>query len=949
MTTPIDNLHALGQSLWYDNIQRKMLESGEFEEMIQKGELRGMTSNPSIFNQAIAHSTDYDTALTPLAWSGFEAGQILDELVLEDIRTAADLFLPLYQESQGRDGYVSVEVSPDLAHNTEGTLEEARRLWGLVDRPNAMIKIPATLAGLPAIRKAIAEGINVNITLIFSIQRYKAVMEAYLEGLEDRLKDAKPLENIASVASFFISRIDSKIDKHLDEIIRREGPEAAKAAALRGKLAVANGKMAYGLFKDVFKGERFKKLEKAGAKLQRPLWASTSAKDPLFSETKYVDELIGENTVNTVPPKTLDAFREKGTASLTVEENLEEARKNLEDLESMGISMEQVTAELEEEGVRAFFDAFQALLKTVEERRVSAVRQLGSLAAAVPERVRKFEEDQVLPRLWDHDPTLWTEDEDGQSEILKRMGWLVLPETSYDLLPELNQFFQDVKDDGFTHALLLGMGGSSLSPEVMSKIFDEHRLGGHAAGGLALSILDSTNPAEVLTAASRSPLEKTLFIASSKSGTTVEVKTFLDYFWSLAVERMGENAGKHFIAITDPGTSLDKIARERGFRKVFLSNPKVGGRFSALTVFGLAPAALLGIDLKQLLDRASWMMNQSKPYVKTARNPGLVLGAVLGEAAVKGKDKLTIISDPALSSFGSWLEQLIAESSGKHGKGIIPIDGEPFEYPESYDQDRLFIHFALKNSPVSQKQSHEHGVLREAGHPVLLFLLEDPYDLGAEFYRWSIATAAACSVLNVNAFDQPDVQDNKDRTVEKIRMYQEKGGLDEGRPLWAGEWVTLYGEMSGVGFSPDLSIIDVEDFLSAFLKKTEIGNYIALNAYLERKPENVEALEQLRDEIRKAAGVAVTVGFGPRFLHSTGQLHKGGPKTGRFLQITANPVKDVDIPGEELTFGILERAQALGDMEALQARNRPVLRIHLSKPEEIHHLVKVFQGITTNL
>jgi transaldolase / glucose-6-phosphate isomerase len=946
MTTPIETLHALGQSLWYDNIQRKMLESGEFEEMIRRGELRGMTSNPSIFNQAIARSTDYDSALTPLAWSGYTSVQILDQLILEDIRAAAGLFMPLYKESGGKDGYVSVEVSPDLANDTDGTLAEARRLWELVDRPNAMIKIPATRAGLPAIRQAIADGINVNITLIFSINRYKAVIEAYLEGLEDRLKKGQSLDGIASVASFFISRIDSKIDKRLDEIVRMEGVHAGKAAALRGKLAVANAKMAYALFKEIFQSERFARLEKARARIQRPLWASTSAKDPAYSETKYVDELIGVDTVNTLPPQTMDAYREHGKPRLTVEENLEEARQALKNLENLGISMEQVTDELEEEGVRAFFDAYQALLQTVEERRETAVRQLGPLSAKVPERVRRFEEENVLSRLWEHDPSLWTEDEEGQREIRRRMGWLVLPEKSLELIEELQEFAAEIRDEGYTNALLLGMGGSSLSPEVLSRIFAPLRLGGQAGGGMDLSVLDSTNPTEVLSAATRSPLERTLFIASSKSGGTVEVSAFLDYFWETARERRGDRAGRNFIAITDPGTSLDKLARERGFRRVLLSDPDVGGRFSALTVFGLAPAALLGLDLRLLLERAGWMMRQSQAGVLPARVPGLILGAVLGEAAENGRDKLTLVADPALAPFGSWLEQLISESSGKGGRGIIPVDGEPLGDPGIYGDDRLFVHLGLKESPVSREQSQELVKIREAGHPVLTFLFQDPYDLGAEFYRWSLATAVACSVLKVNAFNQPDVQDNKDRTSAKLQEYSEQGRLDEGQPLWGGDWVTLYGGLTEVGFSPYPVVNTLEDFLTAFFEKGEAGDYIALNAYLERNAEMEAALEKMRNAVRRRTGLAVTVGFGPRFLHSTGQLHKGGPVKGHFLQITANPKQDVNIPTKGITFGVLERAQSIGDMEALQARSRPILRIHLSIPGDIHRLVEAVEKLT---
>jgi transaldolase / glucose-6-phosphate isomerase len=944
MSSPIDNLHKLGQSLWYDNIRRQMLEDGRLATLIERGELRGMTSNPSIFNQAIAHSNDYDVALTTMAWAGSSSEEILDRLVMEDIRQAADLFFPLFRDTDGGDGYVSVEVSPTLAHDTEGTLAEARRLWDLIDRPNLMVKIPATQAGLPAIRRAIAAGINVNITLIFSLTRYAEVMDAYLSGLEDRLVQGQPLKHIASVASFFVSRIDSKVDRHLEMIIRTESGGAERAARLLGKLAVANARLAYAQFKQVFQSERFNRLAEKGAGLQRPLWASTSTKNPAYSETKYVDELIGPDSVNTVPPSTLDAFRQHGTARLTIEENLDKAQAAFDELESMGISMARVTEELEVEGVQAFADAYHDLLNTIEIRRKEALHDLGPLAHTVKLRVESFKEQRLTQRLWEKDASLWTEDPEGQKEISNRLGWLDLPQKSRVMVDEVQTFAEEVQASGFTHALLLGMGGSSLAPEVMSLIFSS-TAHGQTGEGLDLAILDSTDPAQVLEAAGRSPVESTLYIVSSKSGGTAEVNAFLAYFWDLAQERVGDKAGNHFIAITDPGTSLNRLAKERNFRRVFLADPEVGGRYSALTVFGLVPAALMNINLERLLDRAGWMLNQSRANQPVWRNPGVVLGAILGEAALNGRDKLTLVSEPAIEPFGAWLEQLVAESSGKDGKGIIPVDREPLASPDMYGSDRLFIHFRLNSADRSLERDQALAKLKEAGHPVLTVKMIDLYDTGAEFYRFGLATAVACTVIGVNAFDQPDVQDNKNRTLEKVKLYKEQRRLDEGKVLWEGVEARLYGGLVGAGFSPEPGTHNFKDLLASFLRKVEPNDYVALNAYLPRNTENEAALGRLRVAVWKLTRSATMVGFGPRFLHSTGQLHKGGPNRAHFLLITVDPQEGIEIPGENMTFGVLQRAQALGDIEALEGRDRRALRIHLPSPAGLLKLVETFESL----
>jgi len=963
---PIEILHSLGQSLWLDNIQRSQLENGEFAAMIARGDIRGVTSNPSIFHNAIAKSHDYDAAILPLAWSGWNAEQIFWQLAFEDIRAAADFFLPLYTQTEGADGYVSLEVSPSLAHDTQATIAQARHLWETVARPNLMIKIPATKEGLPAIRQSIAAGINVNVTLIFSIERYKEVMEAYLSGLEDLLHPSSSLSPLlpsplplgggfpASVASFFVSRVDTKVDKLLPE-----------GSPLRGKAAVANTKLAYEEFRKVFGGPRFARLQAAGCRFQRPLWASTSTKNPAYPDTLYVDELIGPATVNTVPPQTLEAFREHGKVELTLLRGLEDARQAVADLEAAGISMPRVTQELEDEGVKAFADAFTDLLKTIDDRRQTAVAQLGPLPASVKRQVAHLEADSVPQRLHDGDPTLWTTDPQGQAEIRKRMGWLTLPETSRPLILDLRAFADQIRSDGFTGVLLLGMGGSSLAPEVFSLIFTDPLSSfdcaqdksairhppsakGHppsAISHLPLAILDSTDPAQVLAADHAFPPEKTLYIVSSKSGGTAEPNALLDYFW----ERTG-HSGKQFVAITDPGTSLEELAKLHGFRRTFLADPNVGGRYSALTHFGLVPAALLGIDLNRLLDRAAWMADQCAGNIPAPRNPGLVLGAILGQAALNGRDKLTFITDESLTPLGAWLEQLVAESSGKLGKGILPVEGEPFGDPADYGDDRLFVYLRRDG-----KYDEAVKKLQEAGHPALAFDIPDAYDLGAEFYRWEVATAVACHVLHVNAFDQPDVQDNKKRTEDKIAAYRQNRKLDEGNPAW---------EVDGVrAFSPGaVSGADLDEILKNFLSQARKGDpstglrrersgersgrsYVAINAYLPRNPEMAEVLQKIRLAVRKRTGCATTVGFGPRFLHSTGQYHKGGPDTGLILQITADPSEDIEIPGQAMSFGVLEHAQALGDYEALAARERRILRVHLPSPEAVSEL---FQALSLN-
>jgi len=920
MNDSINKLHEMRQSIWYDNIQRRLLENGELKAMIQRGEIKGVTSNPSIFHNAISKTNDYDLSLMPMAWAGWDEKQIFNLLAVQDIQKAADLFRPLYEETDGGDGYVSLEVSPLIAHDTQSTIHEARLLWMEVNRPNLMIKIPATMEGLSAITETIAAGINVNVTLIFSLERYAQVIDAYLKGLEKRVDMGLPVDKIASVASFFVSRLDTKVDALLEAINQKDPARKEETEKLFGKAAIANTKLAYVLFDSQFKSERFRALRSKGGRIQRPLWASTSTKNLAYRDVMYVEELIAPDSVNTVPPQTLTAFIDHGKARLSIVEGLDEARRNMDALEKLGISMRKVTQELEDEGVKAFADAYTALLATIRQRKEAAKEQTGTLTQKLPLLIEELETEATLERFVFGDASLWTDDPEGQKEVEKRLGWIRLPESSQAMLGELTEFVDGCHKSGFTHALLMGMGGSSLAPEVFREFFGQPQID----NGLDLKIIDSTDPEQVRDAANWSAVEKTLYIVSSKSGGTSEVNALFSYFWEHARKTLGEKAGGHFVAITDAGTSLEKLGKEKGFRHIFLADSQVGGRYSALSALGLVPAALLGIDVKRLLNNAAVMADYCGGKFPAASNPGYMLGATIAQAAQDVRDKLTFIADPEVASLGNWLEQLIAESSGKLGKGIVPVVGEKVNDPSAYGKDRFFVY--LKHSGAYTEAVNR---LLEAGYPATTFTLVDAYDLGGEFYRWEVATAIACAVLKVNAFDQPDVQDSKTRTASLIETYRQTHRLEDGEPLWNKQGIQVFGKsFAGIERASTIS-----ELINGFIKQKHDADYLAILAYMPRNNATETRLQQLRDYLGGVSGLTTTLGFGPRFLHSTGQLHKGGPDNGLFIQVTTDKEVDLDIPGFGLTFGTLQKAQSLGDLQALLERGRRVIRIHIKEIE----------------
>jgi transaldolase / glucose-6-phosphate isomerase len=926
---PLKSLPDYGQAVWLDFLSRGFIAKGGLKKLVDDDGLRGVTSNPSIFEQAIGRSDEYDDAIERMLKAQDRGvGEIFEQLAIEDIKRATDVLRPVYDATHGADGYVSIEVSPYLAKDTEGTIEEGKRLWHEIDRKNLMIKVPATQEGLPAIRDLIAGGINVNITLLFAQAVYEQVVEAYLSGLEALAAKKGAVSKIASVASFFVSRIDTAVDKLLDEKIAEanDPDEKARLTALKGKVAVANAKLAYQRYKRLFGGERWKSLAARGARPQRLLWASTGTKNKAYSDVLYVDELIGPDTVNTMPAATMDAFRDHGTPQDTIEKNVANAQRVLGDLGPSGISLDAVTDKLVEEGVKLFADAADKLLGVVAQKRARMLGdQLDTQALALGDLLTKSVDAAAdewrshgnIRKLWQRDKSLWTgADED------RWLGWLETP--GADQIKSYRDFADETKREGFSDAVLLGMGGSSLGPEVLASVF------GRKTGFPRLQILDSTVPAQVKAIECAVDLAKTLFIVSSKSGSTTEPNAFKDYFFKRVSDTVGtDKAGKHFIAITDPGSSLEKTAKEQNFRKTFFGVPSIGGRYSVLSPFGLVPAAIAGIDTERLEKLARMMMHSCGRDVPPAENPGVMLGLALGLAARNGRDKVTIVASRGLESFGAWAEQLFAESTGKNGKGLIPIDGEPLASPATYGTDRVFISLTLAGE-VDAEQDGKLRALEAAGHPVVRIVQKSPDHVGQEFFRFEIATAVAGAVLGINPFDQPDVEASKEKTRELTAAFEKAGKLPPETPVFSAKSIDLYTDEGNARALRDAGAgSSLESWLKAHLGRIKAGDYFAALAYIERNDTNAAPLRKLRLAVREQRHIATCLEFGPRFLHSTGQAYKGGPDSGVFLQITSDDAADLPIPAHRASFGVVKAAQARGDFGVLVERGRRALRAHI--------------------
>jgi transaldolase/glucose-6-phosphate isomerase len=934
MTNPLLQLAEAGQSVWLDYLHRKILTGGELRRLIAEDGLRGMTSNPSIFEKAIGEGHDYDEQLKGLlAKADLEPGELYERLAISDIQAAADQFRPLYDRLDGADGYVSLEVSPYLAMDTEGTIAEARRLWREVGRPNVMIKVPGTGPGVPAIRQLIGEGININVTLLFGLDAYQAVAEAHMAGLEALKSAGGDIHRVRGVASFFVSRIDTQIDKEIDRRVKAGDPSAQELNGLRGKVAIANAKIAYQLYLEMLQSPRWQALQAAGAAPQRLLWASTGTKDPIYSDVLYVDTLVGPDTINTMPVKTLEAFKDHGQVRACLTEEVESARAVLAGADRLGLDLAGVTARLVQDGVRLFADSFDELLAAVARRRaevlgdrlnLQGVKLPPGLQGEVDEAMDCARAEGWSRRLWAKDASLWT----GADEA-RWLDWLEAGQGRPIDLAALQAFQAEVKAGGFAHALLLGMGGSSLGPEVLAQTF------GAQAGFPELLVLDSTDPAQIRRIRAQIDPRSTLFIVASKSGSTLEPDILHRYFYDEACKALGdEAAGARFIAITDPGSKLEQTARSQRFRRIFPGEPQIGGRYSVLSNFGMVPAAIMGLDLEAFLDSTRRMVRSCGPSVPPAANPGVELGVVLGTAAKAGRDKVSILASKGIADLGAWLEQLLAESTGKQGKGLIPVDSEPLGAPAAYSADRIFAYLRLEDRDEPELDALVTA-MEELGHPVVRIVLASRDSIGQEFFRWEVATAIAGAVMQLNPFDQPDVEAAKVKARALTDAFEKSGALPAEAPAVRSNGIALYADPRNAdALAQSAGEPTIEAWLDAHFSRAEEGDYIGVLAYIDRSRAHQEALQKVRARIRDRRKVATALEFGPRFLHSTGQAYKGGPNSGVFLQITAEPREDIPVPGRELSFGVVEAAQARGDFEVLAEHGRRLLRLDLGHDVE---------------
>ncbi len=906
----LEQLEILGQSIWVDYIHHSFVTSGQLAELINLG-VRGLTSNPTIFEKAIVGSDDYDQTLTKLFEKNLSTEEIYEMLILDDIRKAADILLPVYEQSNGKDGFVSIEVNPKLAYDTRGSISEAIRLYNKLDRTNIMIKIPANEAGVKAIKSLISLGINVNATLIFSLQHYQNVAQAYISGLEKRAAAGEDISKIASVASFFVSRVDTVVDRQLHKI---------GDTTLQGKVAIANATIAYASFQEIFSNVRWKKLAALGAKVQRPLWASTSTKNPAYPDTLYIDNLIGENTVNTIPLETLSAYLDHGQILATLQTDIEKARMQLSSLEQLGINLNDITQKLQQDGITAFSNSFESLINSITQKHQSMEKkssayslELFQYQSKIDQAIEEIRDNQIIARIWAHDHTVWNPEPE---EILNRLGWLKIAENMEAEIPELESFVKDIKSAGYQCAVLLGMGGSSLAPEVLRNTF------GVKDYFLDLKILDSTDPDTISSLQEILDISRTIFIVATKSGGTVETLSLFKYFYNQVVSTIGkEQAGSHFIAITDPGSRLVELAKKYHFHKIFLNDPNIGGRYSALSYFGLVPAALIGVDLEKFLEIALKTSKdcEASDAPEMKEKLCVLLGVVMGEMAKAGRDKLTLVLSSEIRSFGDWVEQLIAESTGKQGKGILPVVEEKIGKPESYDQDRLFIYFRLAGD---HRYDHAIQELKLSGQPVLQLNLIDTFDLSRQFFIWEFATAIAGYRLGIQPFDQPNVETAKVMAREMVAEYQKTGILPDFTPIQVAKNIQALG---------DIKEKNLPELLTNFLSLAKPGAYISLQAYVKPSSAMDASLLELQTCLRNRTKLAVTVGYGPRFLHSTGQLHKGDAGNGLFIQFISIPPNDLSIPDEagsdetSISFGVLKLAQALGDRQALLDAGRKVI------------------------
>ncbi len=891
--------YELGQSVWIEIPSNDTLRSESVQSLVKEGKIRGLTFEPCSLASTLLVKNKLGSNISAMVFAKWPVEKILNSLSVNMVREATGILRDKFVETSGRDGMVMLQLDPTDTGSVEKLVSKAKTIWTKVNRPNLMIGIQATAAGIEAAEQLLREGINICLSNVLSKDTLNKSLAAHRAAMEQRASVGQSNEMLQFGIQVPVGALDRVTDSALNGSTSLGICQAAVLVQQAGEF-----------YKDA---EVERLTGNAAVPWKIILDVSPHCGEAVINEL-YAEAMIERNTVLSAPASYLSTLTERcpSTASL-----FESANHFLNELASSEVTREEKLGIVEVDMNTEYQSAFEAMAGELAAKGDAIRKSLGPIADAIYENYSKIESESMITRIFAKDPTVWTFDTQAYPEIRNRLGWLDSYKTLEKSIAEYQEIAADLKAQGFKKVLLLGMGGSSLAPEVLALTFPQ-------ADGLKLQIVDSTDPDQVLAAERANPVEETVYIVSSKSGGTAEVRALMDYFYERAKATLGDKVGSHFIAITDPGTLLERHATSHSFRHVVLADASIGGRFSALSPFGILPAVLIGVDPQKIIAESTRMAKNCAPSNEVGSNQGAALGVFMGTAALNGKDKLTILTDPEMAAFGSWLEQLIAESSGKDGKGIVPIDLEPELPLEKYAKDRAFVYIETSGTKLSFCEQ-----LVAHGHPLMTIHLSDLHEIFAEFYRWEIAISVACGLLGVNAFDQPNVQDSKTRTVAKINDYKEKGALPSLPVTWERDGMTasFVSEVSGMKEAADLKAL-----IRAFVEQAKAGeDYIAINAYLPRNEGMTDTLQSMRKWIGELNPCATTLGFGPRFQHSTGQLHKGGANNGLFIQLVGNPKEDREIPSEGMTFSVLEKAQALGDLEALLSRDRRVLRIDLGE------------------
>lgn len=918
--------------LWLHDLSRGLLSAQPLELLPTSS----FTTQLNRLERAIGEGSAYDAALEQA--DSDDPHSILEALLAEDAQHAADKVRPHFAP-EWASGVVSVDLSPLRAETPQQRLEAARRFFQAINRPNVLIKMPAQADLLTILEQLLYEGVNIHFTHVYSLASYEAVAECYLRAMERRALENLPLGGLISVIGFHVGSIDAVVDRQLQNNIRAaqarsELGRVSANAELLGKIGVANANTVYRRSRDLFNSERFARLRAAGALPQRLLWTEIAPISPLQAPMHYFDRLNHAEALLLIEPAMLESLADYEQDASARSAALRESPDVLVRLAAVGIELNAVARQLVGDADELYSEAFAKLVARADGKRKllssGFIRRqtlvLGQYQKPVETELQRLRNQKSITRTWACDASLWTDSPTVAAQIEGRLGWLSLPTDGRIDREVLRAARAESQREGWQHIVMLGMSGANVTAETLYGIF------GQQAGFPALIALDSTDPSAIRDVEAQIDLRRTCFIVASKSGNTLETFAMLYYFYQRCAEHSAQ-AGAQFIAITDPQTRLAEEAERLGFRAIYYNPTDMAGRYAALSYFGMLPIAMLGLDFEKLLDRAAEMALACGPNVMGNNHPGLWLGTIMGVLARRGLDKLTLLSSPELAPFGAWVEQLIAESSGKEDKGIIPISGGTVGLPHDYDDDRLFIYLRLASSANNPDQAVQ--MLQEAGHPLVTLDLRDVYDIGAEFFRWQFAAATIGMVLGINPFDEPAVEESKHNTQRLLDAYVAQGVLPSSAPVYTEDGISLFADdvtatlLQQLREQQAFETSPLSGLLAAFLRLARSGDYIGLLAYLPPRPEYLEQLETFRRRARHALQRAVTLGFGPRYLHSTGQLHKGGSDKGVFIQLTVDDPEPLPIPNMPYSFSILKQAQAEGDYEALQSRGRRIVRLHL--------------------